>query len=101
MAKIYHNTTGLGGRELHQAIKQTATQDKKILDFFQANPNRTFTRSEVLNKLIAGGILSQKTQNSSISRAFNTLEKRNLLHRTGEKRTGDFGRIQEVWTLTK
>ncbi|WP_395049027.1 hypothetical protein [Flavobacterium sp.] len=98
---IFHNTIGESGRELNEAIKHNNTQNSKILAFFKANQNVSYTRCEALKQLIETGILSEKVQNSSISRAFNTLEKANLLHRTGEKRKGDLGRIQDIWTLNK
>lgn len=96
---IFHNTNGESGRELNEAIKHNNSQNGKILAFFKANPNAKYTRSEALKQLIEQGILYENIQNSSVSRAFNSLEHEGHLERTGERKKGDFGRLQDVWTL--
>jgi hypothetical protein len=98
---IFYNKNGESGRELHEAIKHNTTQDGKILAFFKANSNKNYTRSEALQQLISEGVFSEKVQNSSISRAFNTLEQEGFLKRTGQRRKGVFGRLQDVWTLNQ
>ena len=87
--QIFYNTIGLKCSELKEAIKETAAQDKRVLEFFVNNPNAKFTAWEVQKEL--------KIEKTSVHRAMNTLRKGDFLEKTEEQRMGPYGKPNYLW----
>lgn len=92
----YYNTLSESGSDLKQSIKQTEKQDKKIMDFFLANPYKNFTPFEVMR-----GAGFNPMQKFSVARSINTLTKQGKLIMLPKKfmRMGEMGKKNHVWTL--
>ena len=76
--RIYFDTTK--SPDVARHTKRAATQNKKLLAFFELNPRQSYTAWQVeqFHSMLIG----------SVRRTLHTLEKQKKIIRTGEKRPG-------------
>ena len=94
LVDIYHNTTGLKGKELIKRQLKAGSQNDAILKFFNRYPCRDFTPYEVWKAMNL-----PCTPITSIRRALSDLTKLEYLVRTDEKRLGQYGELTHCWKL--
>lgn len=92
--KWFYNTTKEKSvvEDKYESIAER--QDKKILKFFCKNSKKGYAPSYIHKSLF-----SEKTPITSVRRSINTLEKKSLLIKTGEKSLSPFGRPENLWKL--
>lgn len=91
MSSTFYNTIHLNGGDLTDATAAALTQDEKILAYMAAHPNDAFTRDE-LHELVL-----PNAQNTSVTRALNTLMNLQLVEKLAAFRKGRFGVRQHLW----
>lgn len=79
---MYYNTTSESGQTLINFTNRAKAQDIIILDFFQSNPNKSYTAWEAWEGLNSLGHMMLFT---SVRRGITNLVKASLLINTGEK----------------
>ena len=94
---FFFNSISLNGRDLEKAQKQAETQETKILDLLKRHPTANFTKSEIKQKLVSEGKISEKTPASSISRGLSNLSKKGEILKLSEMRIGEFDKPNHVW----
>lgn len=87
----YYNTTSLTGLVLKDSVKKAESLDKKVLDFFKANPNQQFTPPEVWQHIQTEAPLT------SVRRSINTMTKDGHLEKTTNKKQGIYGSPNFTW----
>lgn len=97
MKPAYHNTTDSSGNQLEQYEQKAVTQEQRVLHFFEANPGRSFTPSEVLS--YAFSHLLPRPPVTSVRRAMSNLTAPGKLEKTTEQRQGPYGRPEYAWRL--
>jgi hypothetical protein len=90
---MYYNTLGHEGEELRTYKRKALTQDRVLYHFILLFPFEGYTPSE-LNRMVLPG-----TPVTSVRRSINTLTREGKLVKTGEQRTGPYGRPETVWRL--
>lgn len=89
----YFNTTGESGEDLAQYKDTASGQDLEVLEVFKRHSQSSFTTYMVWD------LLGQKMLKSSVGRSINTLERKGLLVKTGEKKVERYGRSNYLYTL--
>jgi len=90
----YHNTTKLSGRELVREERKSMSVEKKVLQFFRANPSRDFTPFEVWTALnIPNPVTSVRRAMTNL-----TLYDKELVQ-LDKKRPGEYGSGNYCWKL--
>jgi hypothetical protein len=95
----FYNTVGATGQELKKFQKQAETQESKILAFFSSYPNDTFTKHEIKINLVRLGKISDRTPESSISRALTDLMNDGKIVKLDKMRMGEFDKPNHLWKL--
>lgn len=90
----FFNTSSLHGKELRQAISAASKQDDKILIYFENNPGKEFSPSQIWQV-----IFDEATPLTSCRRSITTLTKKGLLIKTDSQSTGPYGRPENKWKL--
>ena len=90
----YHNTTNISGRELLKAEHKTISLEKKVLQFFRANPTKDFTPFEVWTALNVSNPVT------SVRRAMTNLTLYDKeLTQLDKRRPGAYGSGNYCWKL--
>jgi Fe2+ or Zn2+ uptake regulation protein len=97
----YFDTTFVTAEDKVKYRNCAETQEKIIGELFSEIPDGSASASQVLSELIRRGELASNTPITSIRRAINCLAKEGVLRKTGENRTGLFGRPELLWKLNK
>lgn len=92
--RMYFNTTGLEGKDLHAAKERVKGQNLRILSHFRSRPGIFMTPFDVLNQT---GIQAPIT---SIRRAINTLTRLGYLEKTDYMKEGEYGTMNHTWVLS-
>lgn len=87
----YYNTTSLSGGALSAAREHAGSQDERLLAFFRAHPEQSFTRDEVHELVLP------EAQNTSVTRSLNTLMKDGRLAKLEQFRPGRMKAKQHLW----
>lgn len=90
----FHNTTGLRGRRLREAIEQAATQEDKVRTYFAWHPNALLTPFDVQERVFGG-----RVPITSVRRAMTNLTERGVLVKTGHTKRGEYGQPNHCWRL--
>lgn len=97
----YFNTTDLEGKELQESITKALRQDAKVLEFFKKNPQEKLTKYEVLDKLKQANIIDERTPETSIGRALNTLMNEGYILKLNEFKIAKYGKRNHLWRLNE
>lgn len=94
----YHNTIPLplGSEDYNKKQARAAAQEKIILAWFLSHPG-DWTPCEVWQRCL----LAKATPITSIRRAITDLTKKGLLKKTGKKRRGIYGDLNNTWTIKR
>lgn len=93
MSKSYHNTVLATGADLAAKEQRAATQDEKVLQFFQKNKGKEFSPCQVWQEIAHNKPLT------SIRRSITNLTTAGKLKKTGNKIIGVYGDKVNCWTL--
>lgn len=100
MAKKYHNTVPVEGKELEARKKRAATQDGKVLAFFDAREGEEFSPCQVWREIgVFNGPRHRHTLLTSIRRSITNLTKAAQLVMTGNTRIGEYNHRVNLWKL--
>jgi len=94
-SEAFHNTADESGEALEVCEYKAAIQEKKVLDCFLSNPNRTFTSDEMHVAMY------DFTHKTSTRRCISNLKNKGYVIDTGERRKGDAGKNQKIWKLSQ
>lgn len=89
----YYNTTASHGRELAEYRVKAKAQEVKVLDWFLAHPNDTFTPEDI------GEHVLRNAPRTSWGRALSNLTRAGWLERTDRQTIGVWGRPVYHWRL--
>lgn len=95
MSDHYFNTTRVRGRQLASYRAAAESQDEKVLEFFNQNPDRQFTPEDIGRLVLPG------TPRTSWGRTLTDLTTIGLLEKTDEQTTGVWGRPIYYWRLAR
>ena len=95
----FYNTIHLKGEELKQAFKDVNTQAEKILAFVKLFPNDKFTSCEIRKFLVDNGIMSERTQETTVKARLTDLLQSGHLIKHNEMRDGFYGKPNHLWQL--
>ncbi len=95
MTESYFNTTRVRGRQLAHYRQAAESQDEKVLDFFNDNPDRQFTPEDIGRLVLPG------TPRTSWGRTLTDLTKIGLLEKTNNQTDGVWGRPIYYWRLAR
>lgn len=95
----FYNSVCLNGHNLEQAQKQAETQELKILDLLRKHPTESFTKAEIKEKLVLKAKISNKTPESSISRALSNLKNEGRVLKLEKFREGSLGKPNHLWQI--
>ena len=90
--EIYFNTIPIEGAELKEAQFKARSQNEEILQAFK-NFDHAWSPSELYQ------YFWQKWPLTSIRRSLTTLTKFGYLEKTGQLKTGMYGRGENIWKL--
>ena len=93
--KDFYNTNKTMGQELSEVKSTAQKQQQNIIQFFNMNPERAFTPSDIHRK-----IFTNKTPITSVRRAITNLTDAGRLFKTNLTRRGPYGRKEHLWALT-
>ena len=91
--EIYFNTVPIEGAELKEAQFKAGGQNEIIYDIYLTYPNIHISPSDIFH------YLSHRWPLTSIRRSLTTLTKLGYLEKTGELKTGMYGRPENIWKL--
>lgn len=97
MSLSFHNTVGLEGNELEQAIAKCKSQEEIVMAYFKSRPMRQMTASFVYNFLTEHAYISSKVPITSIRRAMSNLSYDKLLRKSENKVPGPLGMVEHEW----
>jgi len=89
---LFYNTTHLSAAELKIRRQDVRYQNRRILKFFDDNPEGYFTPFEVQEYSNLKGVPI-----TSIRRALNTLTAAGLIIKTDKMRQGAYGTVNHTW----
>jgi len=95
----FYNTIHLKGEELKQAFKDVNTQAEKIISFLKLFPNEKFTSCEIRKFLVDNGIMSERTQETTVKARLTDLLQSGHLIKHNEMREGFYGKPNHLWQL--
>jgi DNA-binding response OmpR family regulator len=95
----FYNTIHLQAEELTNAKKQVESQESKILDLLATYPTQDFTKSEIKTHLVNLEKISDRTPESSISRALTNLHSGGKILKLDAMRQGGLGKPNHLWKL--
>lgn len=95
----YYNTTNATNPNLATYHNKASTQDSQIAKIFEGNRERAFGASTVWQMFNEGKHFKAQAPITSIRRSLNTLEKEGIVEKTGNKQTGAFGRLENLYRL--
>lgn len=90
----YHNTVPISGPELKEANENASNQEYEVLELFKRL--KTATPWQIEARLNAGG---KKWPITSVRRSITNLTGQSKLRKTGQKKVGPFGHIENVWEI--
>jgi len=91
---MYYNTTNLNGADLKKSTGRAESQTEKILRFFLAHPDGTFTPNDIYCHF-KGYLLT------SVRRSMSDLTKSGDLIKTDTQALGRFGSANYKWMLNQ
>ena len=95
MNGTFYNTTGEKGETLEESKRAVSRQEDIILGFFRDHPRKHFTPFEVWSSIPA----LANVPITSIRRAITNLTESGFLRKLDTKRTGDYGKVNHLWTV--
>jgi hypothetical protein len=93
----FFNTTKEAGTQLQACITDAKKQDDLVLEVFKIK--QQMTPSDCWQYLIRTARIDSNCPLTSIRRSITVLTKKGMLHNTEEKKTGIFGRPENIWQL--
>lgn len=91
---MYYNTTKQTGEKLDIYQQNAKNQDHRLFVVMQQNPNMAYGASD-FTKIFKNMLLT------SIRRSLNTLERKGLITKTGNKQDGLFGHPENTYKYEK
>ncbi len=93
-APVYYNTNREEGEVLAASIDKAQRQQARVLAFFQAHPERNFTR-DYINLMVLPG-----APYTSVQRCLSNLTQEGKLRKTRHMVIGPWGKKVHTWVLT-
>jgi len=98
-APHYHNTLGIHGADLSIAEERALSQEEKVLELFQNNPEAELTPVDVHRILCEREKINPLTPITSIRRAMSNLTHAGKLDKTVHTKPGLFNMPNLTWKL--
>jgi len=92
---MYYNTTKETGNDLETYKCKASNQDETLLNHFKNNRGVKYSASELWINLFE----TETTPLTSCRRSLNTLKELGLIDKLDDKKTGIYGRPENLWVL--
>lgn len=92
----FYNTTHLSGKELKAKQIRAGSETERILSFFQAPPNESFTPFDVERRLFPD---AKPLHITNTRRSITTLTKMGCLEKSGRRKVEETGEWNLTWKL--